>query len=74
MSGSLANRLAVEARAELAAEMLDLLDDGGLCAFWACEGPDPEPEDMVTCCVCRAVHELRKVKALAGVVEGGEQQ
>ncbi len=29
------------------------------CQFWACEGPDVEPEAMVTCYVCRALHDLR---------------
>jgi len=28
--------------------------------FWACEGYEVEPEDMVTCFRCRTLHDLFK--------------
>ena len=32
----------------------------GPCMFWACEGYEVEPEDMVTCFRCRTLHDLFK--------------
>lgn len=29
------------------------------CQFWACNGPDQEPEDCVTCFVCWRIWDLR---------------
>lgn len=37
---------------------LDTLDGAG-CIFFACRGPDEEPEDMATCRICWTVHDLR---------------
>ena len=36
----------------------------GYCIGQYCEGPDVEPEDMVTCWRCRLLHDLRKALAL----------
>lgn len=30
------------------------------CIYWACEGPDQPPEDMVTCHVCWLIYDLRQ--------------
>lgn len=34
------------------------------CQFWACEGPDVPPEDMITCIRCQSITTTRA--ALAG--------
>ena len=58
-------------------ELADRLGGGDLCAFWACEGPDSDPEDMITCRVCWVTHDLRALLAAARearrLAEGGEQ-
>ena len=33
------------------------------CAFWACDGPNKRPRDMITCARCRALRKVRKVMA-----------
>jgi hypothetical protein len=40
------------------------------CTFWACKGPDAPFEHMVTCRVCAAVQDLRKILAEFGVEAG----
>lgn len=46
-------------------EIIDTLERVG-CQFWACKGPDVEPEEMITCIVCRLEREL---KAGAAIVD-----
>lgn len=45
------------------------------CTFWACEGPDKEPEDMITCNVCCLIYDLRHCKEVEvdhnGLERGG---
>ncbi|TYK45223.1 hypothetical protein [Actinomadura decatromicini] len=59
-------------RAGLKAEAIKTLRDAievleqQPCVFWACKGPDAPFEDMVTCQLCAAVQDLRKVLATAG--------
>ena len=45
-------------------QVIESLD--GECTFWACEGPDVEPVHMVTCRVCWAIRDLRKLADLIG--------
>ncbi|MEV1295152.1 hypothetical protein [Pseudonocardia sp. NPDC049635] len=43
------------------------------CTFWACPGPDTEPEDMVTCRTCWLIWEARQLFAAARPArDGGE--
>lgn len=44
----------------LARKLADLNVD---CTFWACPGPDTEPEDMVTCRTCWLIWEARQLLA-----------
>lgn len=57
------------ARQQLA-EALDLINDGGACCFWACEGPDAPYTQMKTCNACRAVQLLRRALKRMGITEG----
>lgn len=46
-------------------EIIEQLTDhqnGGGCSFFACEGPDVEPESMITCRGCWAVHDLKELR------------
>jgi hypothetical protein len=42
------------------ADLLDTLKNAD-CTFWACEGPDSPPENMVTCGIHWAYHDLKGI-------------
>jgi hypothetical protein len=43
---------------EHAQELLEAWRQGMVCGFQFCEGPEAEPEDMITCRACWALHDL----------------
>jgi hypothetical protein len=70
VAASIAVPLIVADRDRLRAGIHKAIEDlkGGDCAFWACEGWEVEPVDMVTCRRCYSIHDLQK---LLGDTPGG---
>ena len=55
----------------LVSEIIECLDRVP-CQFWACEGPDEPPKDMITCHVCQMLYGLKRGDSIEDDREEGK--